>query len=153
MSAPVHPRRLPRTGQSGFTLIEVVLGAAVTAILSLAIIGCVMQMNRLRRLDEELVMARFACRNQMEAIRATPFTDLLAWNGTAFDVPSLDGAATALRSPPDDLDGLPGSITVTAEETTGQYTIYRARVAVRWVGTAGIQDFVYQCLFTERRIS
>lgn len=137
--------------ESGTSLVELILGAAIVITLLLAISTSVVSQTRLRRLSEERNLAMVACRNTLESMRDVTFSTLPALNGTGFDIPGNNGNAGGLAPVVGDADGLPGRITVTVDQSSGGEKLYLVTLTVDWTGINGVQHFEMKSLMTERK--
>lgn len=132
------------------TLIEL-LGSIVMAITVLsAVLNVVMQHGRLRRSDGELGLALVACKNSLEELRATPFTQLPSMDGMGFGVTTMSGDACGLMPLPEDADGLPGSLAVSVEASAGGRTLYRVKAQVDWLCNGERQHLELETLMGDR---
>lgn len=125
------------------------LGAA--AILILGSVTAVTQHAAQRRVHGEQILAMTTCRNVLEQLRSLPVTELPALHGTGFDVPGPDGQPGGLLCVPGDSDGLPGTIEVTVNRSSGSVVLYHVRALVRWQGTTRNGTFAMDTLMGERR--
>lgn len=143
--------RRDRCGQeSGFSLVELLVGTLTVIVCLGAVINVCLQSGRVRQVDEEINLAYMACMNNLEDLRTVPFSDLAALNGTNFDVPALNGTPNGLTPQPGDTDGL-GKIIITVDGTGGGTTLYHVIAEVRWVGSAGRRRFQLETLIGERK--
>ena len=137
--------------EKGSTMIELMVMLSTAVIVLLATLSGVVQHGRQRRANAELSLAMGACRNTLEELRSVDFSTLPSVNGQGFDVPAFDGSPSGLPPAEGDLDGLPGLITITVEETDGTDTLYRVRAAVEWKGINPNRRFVLETLFADRQ--
>ncbi|GEM_PF-5078852 len=141
--------------QDGFILVELIAGAVVTIIALTAIVSLSLEHSKLRRVDRELSLAVTACRNELEAMRAMPFDQVLALNNTGFDVPDKMGRPGGLKALPKDADGLPGSRFVVLDKTSGtgkdRVDLYRVTVRVDWIGVLDRRSFELTTLLGARK--
>lgn len=142
---PNHPR------ETGTSLVELMLGAAIVITLLLAISTSVVSQTRLRRLSEERNLAMVACRNTIETLRDVDFATLPGLTGNGFDILGNNGNGGGLTPVPGDADGLPGRITVTVDQTSGGETLYLITLTVDWTGVNGVQHFELRSLMAERK--
>ena len=126
-----------RAKVQGSSLVELMTTIVLTVIGVVAIMEACIRLHALQRLDDELAHAYGACRANLEDLRATPLSDLLALNGSGFAVVGRDGVTPILTAVPGDPDGLPGHIAVREERKVGTRSLYRIEVSVRWRGAAG----------------
>jgi hypothetical protein len=148
MSPPLAAQR-SRAG--GFCLPELLVGVVVAVLGLGGALMATVAAARLRRADQELTLAFHACRKRIEELRDVPYASLVAQHGTGFAV-DLDGDGHPdLRPVPSDADGLPGAVTVTVHEVSGQNTIYRVEVTVRWEGMQGVRLTSLASLIGNRR--
>ena len=147
-----HGARAPgRSGQRGFSLVELMVGMVASVVAIEAALSMTVYHSKLRRVDEEVQLALVACRNNLEELRSLPFASLLAKNGVGFDVAGKNGAASGgLRAVPGDPDGLPGQFTVTVDQTSGTETVYRVQATVTWTGVTRRQTFSLETLVGPR---
>ena len=142
--------RSRHTAQDGISLIEVMLAA----VFGLAVLGGVLSLivsnARLQRADEELVLAMQACRDKLEQLRSIDFKDLAAENNTGFAVGS-DSLTRTLKARPDDMDGLPGHVDITVEDSLGSEILYKAVVRVDWDGVSTPGSFSMTGFLADRR--
>ena len=142
-----------RSREGGFILLEFVIGSLAVVLALGAVISAVLQVSRLRKVDEELNLAYIACMSNIEDLRSVPLADLPAMNGVGFDVPALNGTLGGLTPLPGDADGLAGQFTVTMDKTGGGTTLYRVVTEVQWIGTAGRQSFRLESLMGQRTLN
>jgi type II secretory pathway pseudopilin PulG len=128
---------VPRGGVAGFTLVELLVAIVVTVIAIVAIMASCIRLHALQRLDGEIGYAYRACRTNLETMRALPVSQLLALDGTGFEVPGSDGATPLLAARRGDADGLPGLIRVREERSAGGRTLYSIETTVAWRGATG----------------
>jgi type II secretory pathway pseudopilin PulG len=140
-----------RNQESGTSLVELMLGAAIVITLLLAISTSVVSQTRLRRLSEERNLAMVACRNTLESMRDVTFATLPSLNGNGFDIPGNNGGAGGLSPVAGDADGLPGRITVTVDQSSGSEKLYLITLRVDWTGINGTQHFEMKSLMAERK--
>ena len=129
--------------ERGFALAELLMVTALMVTSLGAIASLFLSTASLREQDRELEAALTACQNALEALRSTPIADLPIRDGGGFAAPGLDPVTG-------DVDGFPGSITVTVDSTDGTTTIYRVTTRVDWQGRSGTQDFSLHCLMGDR---
>ena len=139
--------------EGGFTLLELLIATIVTVTGLVTIMTGVVQVNKLKRLDEELTIAFIACRESLDELRSTPFANLPSLDGQGFDVPAMDGSASGLTCVPEDPDNLAGRFTVVIDKTAGGSTLYMVTTTVTWVGVRGRQEVKLQTIVGERKTS
>lgn len=137
--------------ETGTSLVELMLGAAIVITLLLAISTSVVSQTRLRRLSAERNLAMVACRNTIENLRDVDFATLPGLSGNGFDVPGNNGSGGGLAPVTGDADGLPGRITVTVDQSSGGETLYLITLTVDWTGVNGVQHFELRSLMAERK--
>ena len=137
--------------ENGSTLVELMMLMSTAVIVLLATLSGVVQHGRQRQAKGELSLAMGACRNTLEELRSVDFATLPTVNNQGFDVPALDGSPGGLTPPEGDLDGLPGLITITIEETDGTNILYRVRAEVEWRGISPNWRFSMETLLTDRK--
>lgn len=139
-----------RDGQGGFTLLEFMFGMLI-AILGLGGVLLLTIANaRMRRVDQETAIAATAMRQKLEELRAATFASLPARNGEGFMIDLQSDGRPDLQPVPGDADGLPGSIAIATEATSGTETLYRVTVSVLWRGVAGNRHVALQTLVANR---
>lgn len=141
----------PPTGQEGTSLVELVIAATVVISLLMAISTSTATQARLRKLDEERNLAMVAIRNTLESMHDVAFAQVPALNGTGFDVLGTNGRPSGLAPVAGDADGLPGSILVQVDQSSGTQTLYQVTLAVDWNGVAGNQHFAVVTLLADRK--
>ena len=143
---PTHTR----WEEQGFSLVELMLGMVVAVL----VIGSTLSMTthhaKQRKADQEVQLALIACRDNLEKLRAIPFTSLLAQNGVGFDVLGKNGAPAGLAPLPGDPDGFPGQFTVVEDQSAGGEAIYLVRATVVWSGSRRRQIFELETLMGPR---
>ena len=121
------------------TLVEVLFA---TVILTTAVVGLsnvAMTTNHLHAAGVEKSAALHAAERELAAVEATNFATIVAaHDGRGFSVTLPGMANAALRAPPGDLDGLPGSISVTAPTGDPDHLL-EIRVRVDWQGRSGVE--------------
>ena len=140
-----------RRDERGVFLAEFMLGAMFVVTALGAIITLFLGSANLRQLDRELHLAFEASRKALEEVRTVDIANIMTLDGSGFEVKSDNGSNNALATLPGDPDGLPGSISVTVENTNGTYTVYRVTATVDWRGAAGDQMFTLQCFVGDRK--
>lgn len=144
--------RRDRCGQeSGFSLVELLVGTLTVIVCLGAVINVCLQSGRVRQVDEEINLAYMACMNNLEDLRTVPFSDLPTLDGKGFGVPALNGAPNGLVPEPGDDDDLPGKLIITVDGTGGGTTLYHVIAEVRWLGSAGRRRFHLETLIGERK--
>jgi len=121
------------------TLVDVSVSIVLLVVGVLSLAQVALAIRSLNRTDEEKAVAAAAIQEELRTIETTPFASILATHhGRSFDV-VLDGAANpALRALPGDLDGRPGSVTVTAPDPPNDpELLLEATVVLEWEGSCG----------------
>lgn len=119
-----------RSHGQGFTLVEVVIAAAILTIAGLALAASVAQGHSLSHAPREYAAARNAIRSCLAEIAARPFDEIAqSFHGRGF-------AVDPLRAVRDDPDGLPGEIEF-AYGPDNDRSFYTVTVRVRWAGLRG----------------
>jgi prepilin-type N-terminal cleavage/methylation domain-containing protein len=115
------------SGESGFTLVELLMGATVLAIGICGLAVTLVYSMTLAETNRESAEARIAAKEVMERVRAVPVEDIFAtFNGVTDDDPESDqevpgGTFVVTRSP---LEDLCESYTAQIEFPTGEYAGY-----------------------------
>lgn len=143
---------LPRGGQDGVSLVELLTGVAVTILLVAGALTGVAAHQAQRRMHGEQILAMSACRNTLEMLRSVDIATLPSFHGQGFDVPGQNGQANGLNVLDGDPDGLTGEISVTAHpRSLPNNELYIVQTRVRWQGATRGGDFRMETLMGERR--
>jgi type II secretory pathway pseudopilin PulG len=127
MRPGIRERAIP---VAGFTLVEIVIAAAILTIAGLALAAAVAQGHDLSQVPREEAAARNAIRSCLAEIAARRFDQVAqSYHGRGFPVESL----RAVRTDP---DGLPGEIEI-AYGPGDDRSFYTVTVRVRWAGLHG----------------
>lgn len=132
-------------------MVDMMISLVVSMVLIGALLSVVHQQGATRRSTEEGILALSAARNNIEQIRSMTQAQVLALDGTGFDVPGTNGAAGGLQPQPGDSDGLPGQFTVSVDQSAGGNTLYRVVASVVWLGVSGRRRIDLQALIGERK--
>lgn len=153
MQRLLHPESpavaMPAPRQRGFSMIDLVGGVVLSVIALGGVITTTIAASKLRRVDQELVLAHQACRSKIEQISDLTSAQIAAQNGTTFIVDGDADGTNDLQPQPGSTQ--PGSVTVTTAETDGTNTLYRVTVLVRWTGAQGARSYSMLTFKTERR--
>ena len=136
--------------QRGTLLVELTIASLLVVTALGAIITIFLGTADLRQLDREIYLAFEAARKALEEVRTVDIANIMTLDGTGFEVKSDNGSNDALAPVPGDADGLPGSISVAVENTSGSTTLYRVTTTVDWRGSSGDQNFSLQCFVGDR---
>ena len=152
MRNPLKVRENAADREGGFSLLELLIGTLAVIVALGAVISGILQVSKVRKVDEELNLAYIACMSNLEDLHSVPYAQLPAMDGVGFDVPALNGTAGGLTPLPGDADGLPGQFTVTVDKVGGGRTLYRVVAEVQWIGNAGRQTFRFETLMGRRSL-
>ena len=134
---------------AGFSLIDLVGGVVLAVIALGGVITTTIAASKLRRVDQELVLAHQACRSQLEAIADMTGAQMAAQHGATF---AVDGDADGTNDLTPAAGTLPGSVTIAvAESDVAGNVLYRITVLVRWTGANGVRTYSLTALKTPRR--
>jgi hypothetical protein len=135
---------------AGFSLIDLVGGVVLAVIALGGVITTTIAASKMRRVDQELVLAHQACRSQLEAIADMTGAQIAAQHGATF---AVDGDADGTNDlTPASGATQPGSVTVAVAENGGPgVVLYRVTVLVRWTGANGVRSYSMTALKTPRR--
>lgn len=122
--------------EAGFSMVELMIGTVLIVVGLVGIMSSTIRLHTLQRLDTEIGHAFRACRTNLEELRSVPIASLPGLDGTGFDVLGPDGVTVGLRPVPGDLDGLPGEIHVTLDQSAMGRMLYRIRAVVTWHGAS-----------------
>lgn len=140
-----------RSEESGFSLIDLMIGAMVSIILIGAVLTVIVHQGHLRQSNTETSLALNACMNTLENMRALDTSGILTMNGTGFDIPGPNGQPNGLTPVAGDLDGLPGAVTVVIDQSSGGNTLYLVVCSVTWTGVTGRRIYSMQTVMGERK--
>ena len=139
-----------RNKEAGGSLIELIIATSIALVLVSAVMHISVHSSKVRKADAEIHLAWSACRNVIEEVRTLPVSQILALNGTGFDVPGPNGETKGLNVVKSNTSGLTGVITAIVEVTAPLCTMYRVTATVNWTGVSGEQDFSLQTLVVKR---
>ena len=138
-------------GSKGSSLIELMIAASISLVLIGAVLSTVIQQGHLRQASAETSLALSAALNNLEQLRTVPEATLPTLDGTGFDVPGSNGGPGGLTPQPDDLDGLPGQLSVIVDQSKAGVTLYRVVATISWIGVSGRRQILLQALMGERK--
>ena len=131
-----------RKRRGGFSIVEVVVAMSLLAVVALSVMPVFSSSIRLDNLNRERMWVRQTCRQQVEAILATPFSQVktlynsspLSSFDVGFDVNGVTGAEKLLAPPSG--SAKVGSITVD-DTTSGDASCLKVTITARWRSSAG----------------
>ena len=132
-------------------MVDLMISMVVSMVLIGAVLSVVHQQGTTRRSTEEGILALSTARNNLEQIRSMTQAQVVALDGTGFDIPGSNGAAGGLRPVPGDADGLPGEFTVSVDQALAGNTLHRVVASVAWIGVSGRRRITLQALVGERK--
>jgi hypothetical protein len=129
-----------RRREGGLTLIETVCAAVVLALAILGLSRVALSANEMQQSGVQKAAALREVERQLATVQSSDFASIVAtFDGTGFGV-ILDGAAAeALTAVPNDADGRPGLVTVTAP-TGDPDALLEVQVRIDWLGRNGPQS-------------
>jgi len=128
-----------RHTQQGFTLIEVMFGAAILAIAVLGVSSMATASQKLTQSSEEKGAALEAVEEKLREIEATDYDQIAAvHHQTGFSVTATDVLNNMLPPLVGDADGMPGNVQVAVPAPPGDgNSMLQIDVRVDWVGSSG----------------
>lgn len=157
-SSAQHPARGPvpvgggtPQGESGTSLVELMVAIFMAVVFVGALLSAAIQQSTHRQTNMETSLAMSAAMDNLERVRAVPFSGIPALDGSGFDVPGANGNPGGLQPLPGDPDGLPGELTVTVDDSSGGYTLYRVTASVSWRGVQRSRRIQVETLVAERK--
>lgn len=126
-------------GQTGFTLIDVLISAAIMVIALSGATNAVISAAQMRKLQAENIRIAQAVSTEMANVEATSYDQIMAQhNGRSFPVLHPLTGRTVYRAQDGDVDGLPGLVTITAPPPFNDPTVLiEITVRIDWVGSFG----------------
>lgn len=140
MPGPRLPSRL--RSRLGFSLIELLIAAAVLVIAILGLMATMTYSTRADVVSQETIVAMHSARAKLEEIQAgtSVATIQATYNNNNFAVPGLVARAN-------DADRMPGRVVITASTVaptapSAAQTVLDVRVIIEWTGVFGDQSYV-----------
>lgn len=139
--------------EAGSSLVEVMFATVLVVMFVGSLLLVSIQQGTHRRVNLETSLAMSAILDNLERIRAVPFSSLLGLDGSGFDIPAVNGSSSGGLEPlAGDLDGLPGEFTVSvAPQSVPGVTLYRVVATVEWRGASRARSLSMETLVGERK--
>ena len=144
-------RALTHVREQGISLLELMISILAAVVILGAVLSASLQHASERKSNAELNLALLACTTTIEELRSLPFDELPGMDGENFGVLDINGNLGGLRPDPGDLDGVPGELSVTTDQSSGASVLYLVRATVIWSGTLGRQRVELETLMGDRK--